>query len=129
MTLRFVGSNGSEHAAIAEAPAREGIFTPSPSLPDAGVYHLSMTLESPRGVTEIPVGDIGVFASSAELPHLEEAPNAGISFLKEQQWTIPFATALAAERNIARSIAANGEILPVPTAMARVSAPVEGSSV
>ena len=126
LTLRFVGSNGNEHTTIAEAPAREGIFTPAPSLPDAGVYHLSMTLESPRGVDEISVGDIGVFASSAELPHLDDAPNAGISFLKEQQWTIPFATARAAERNIAGSITANGEIFPVPTAMARVSAPVEG---
>ncbi len=126
LTLRFVGANRSEHAAVAEAPAREGIFTPAPSLADAGVYRLSMTLESPRGVNEIPVGDITVFASNAELPHLEEASNAGISFLKEQQWTIPFATARATERNIAHSIAANGEILPVPTAMARVSAPVEG---
>jgi len=125
LTLRFVGP-GSEHTTVAEAPVRDGIFTPAPSLPKEGVYRLSMTLESPRGAVEILVGDVSVFGSSADLPHVEEAPAGGISFLKEQQWVIPFATASTAEREILPSIVANGEILPVPSAMARVSAPVEG---
>jgi RND family efflux transporter MFP subunit len=85
-----------------------------------------MTLESSRGISEIPVGDLNVFGSSEELPHVEEAPTGGISFLKEQQWTIPFATAGAVEREIQSSITAIGEILPVPNAMAHVSAPAEG---
>jgi RND family efflux transporter MFP subunit len=126
LTLRFVGPDGIEHTAVAGAPARDGIFTPAPSLPKDGVYQLSMTLESPKRTAEIPVGHISVFASSAELPHVEEAPAGSISFLKEQQWVIPFATARGVEREVADSIVANGEILPVPNAMARVSAPVEG---
>ncbi|MGH9389881.1 MAG: hypothetical protein ACRD1Z_09710, partial [Vicinamibacteria bacterium] len=46
LTLRFVGPDGAEHTTVAEAPARAGIFTPAPSLPERGTYHLAMTLES-----------------------------------------------------------------------------------
>ena len=126
LTLRFVGPDRKEYRTVAETPARDGIFTPAPSLPKKGAYQLTMTLENSGGREEIPVGEIRVFGSSAELPHVEDAPAAGISFLKEQQWTIPFATAPAVEREIKRSISANGEIVPVPNAVARVTAPVEG---
>ncbi len=130
LTLRFVGPDQKEYASVAETPARDGVFTPAPSLPNEKAYQLTMTLESPRGEEEIPVGEIRVFGSSAELPHAEDAPAAGISFgitfLKEQQWTTSFATAPAIERELKRSISANGEIVPVPNAVARVTAPVEG---
>jgi RND family efflux transporter MFP subunit len=127
LTLRFVGADRKEYTSVAGAPARDGIFTPAPSLPRGGAYQLTMILESPgRGDEVIPVGDIHVFGSSAELPHEEDAPAAGISFLKEQQWVIPFATAAALEREVRRSISASGEIVPLPNAVARVSAPVEG---
>ena len=126
LTLRFVGPDRKEYTTVAETPARDGIFTPAPSLPKEGAYQLAMTLESPRGDEEIPVGEIRVFGSSAELPNMDDAPAARISFLKEQQWIIPFATAPAVERKLQRSISANGEIVPVPNAVARVTAPVEG---
>ena len=126
LTLRFMGPDQKETTSVAETPARDGIFTPAPSLPNKGAYQLAMTLESPRGEDKIPVGEIRVFGSSAELPHVEDIPAAGISFLKEQQWTTPFATAPAIERELERSISANGEIVPAPNAVARVTAPVEG---
>lgn len=126
LTLHFVGPDQNETTSVAETPARDGIFTPAPSLPNEGIYQLAMTLESPRGKEEIPVGEIHVFGSSAELPHVEDAPATSISFLKEQQWVTPFATAPAIKRELKRSISANGEIVPVPNAVARVTAPVEG---
>ena len=126
LTLRFVGPGSKDYTTVAETPARDGIFTPAPSLPNGGAYQLAMTLEGPRGKEEIPVGEIRVFRSSAELPHVEDIPATGISFLKEQQWITPFATAPAIERELRRSISANGEIVPVPNAVARVTAPVEG---
>ena len=126
LTLRFVGPDLKEYLSVAETPARDGIFTPAPSLPREGAYQLSMTLDGSRGVEEIPVGEIRVFGSSAALPHVHDAPNPGISFLKEQQWIIPFATAPAVGHEIRQSISASGEIVPVPNAVARVTAPVEG---
>ena len=126
LTLRFVGPDSKDYTTVAETPARDGIFTPAPSLPNGGAYQLAMTLEGPRGKEEISVGEIRVFGSSADLPHVEDAPATGISFLKEQQWVTPFATAAAIERELRRSLSANGEIVPVPNAVASVTAPVEG---
>ncbi len=125
LTLRFVGPDQKEYTTVAETPARDGIFTPAPSLPKEGAYQLAMTLESPRGEEDIWVGEIRVFGSSAALPDVEDVPAAG-TFLKEQQWTIRFATAPAVERELQRSLSANGEIVPVPNAVARVTASVEG---
>ena len=126
LTLRFVGPDSKDYTTVAETPARDGIFTPAPSLPNGGAYQLAMTLEGPRGKEEISVGEIRVFGSSADLPHVEDAPATGISFLKEQQWVTPFATAAAIERELRRSLSANGELVPVPNAVASVTAPVEG---
>lgn len=130
LTLRFVGPDRKEYKSVAETPARDGIFTPAPSLPSEGAYQLAMTLEGPRGEEAIPVGEIRVFGSSEELPHVDDAPapgiSFGISFLKEQQWSTPFAVAPAIELELERSISANGEIVPVPNAEAHVSAPFEG---
>ena len=89
LTLRFVGPDSKDYTTVAETPARDGIFTPAPSLPNGGAYQLAMTLEGPRGKEEISVGEIRVFGSSADLPHVEDAPATGISFLKEQQWSLP----------------------------------------
>jgi len=126
LTLEFVGPDGQVHTAVAEAPARAGVYNPAPSLPTPGMYNLTMRLESEHLSDEIFVGPIQVFAAEADLPVLPEAESVGIAFLKEQQWPIDFATAQAAARVVAPGLEVTGSLAPVPGRTAQVTAPVEG---
>ena len=127
LTLRFQGPEGREYVFTANAPVRSGIFTPSPSLPGSGTYHLSMELQSPQASDLIDIGAVRVYASEEELPRIEAAAGADpITFLKEQQWEIAFATVKAALREIPRSLPASGEIIPPAGRLAKVAAPVAG---
>jgi RND family efflux transporter MFP subunit len=129
LALHFRDAEGKEYTTVAEKPARDGIFTPAPSLPTPGSYELVMRLESPEsfgGEHEIPVGSIRVYASETELPHVPEEEATGISFLKEQQWVIPFATAAAEQGEVRRGFEAHGEVVPAAGRYAEVMAPVDG---
>jgi membrane fusion protein, heavy metal efflux system len=100
-TVRFL--SGSEVAAEArvEGVARAGIFTPEAPAPPAGTYRLTMTYEQGPSRVTFDCGEITV---ADEPPAAEPANAAALSFLKEQQWTIPFATAWAEKRSMAREI-------------------------
>lgn len=126
VTLRFTTSGGEEYLSVAESPARDGIFTPRPMLPAPGDYELTMELDSPDARTSISVGTIKAYASEDALPHAHPDEASGITFLKEQQWVIPFATAAAVKREISRAITTHGELEEAPGGIARVSAPVAG---
>lgn len=127
LTLYFAGPDGSAHTVRSDAPARAGIFTPSPTLPSAGDYRLEMVLESRGRRHEIPVGPVTVYAGEDDLPHPEEeAGDGGISFLKEQQWKVPFGVAEVERRKLPASVRANGELTAPADRLARISAPVTG---
>ena len=126
LTLFFTGPDGSAHTVRSDAPARPGIFTPAPTLPSAGDYRLEMVLESRGRRHEIPVGRVTVHTGEDELPHPEETADGGISFLKEQQWEVPFGVAEVERRSIPASVRATGELTVPDHRMARISAPVTG---
>lgn len=126
LTLRFEGPDGQVHSAVADAPARPGVYSPAPTLPQAGMYDLVVVLEGARVSDEIFVGPIQVWASATEIPRLEEEEAVGIGFLKEQQWPIDFATAPAAPRVVSSGIEVTGRILAAPGRVAEMTAPVEG---
>lgn len=127
LTLFFTGPDGSAHTVRSEAPARTGIFTPAPTLPEAGDYRLEMVLESRGRRHEIPVGEVTVHAGEDALPHPDgEAAGGGITFLKEQQWEVPFGVAEVQRRAIPASVRAGGELTAPAHRTARISAPVTG---
>jgi RND family efflux transporter MFP subunit len=127
LEIRLTGSAGDEHVFEAAAPARAGIFGPQALLPSPGLYELTLRLEARGRSFPIPVGPVEVFADEAALPHEEDAPATGsISFLKEQQWEIPFAVEEASIRQIGPSIDVAGRIDAPPDRIARISAPVSG---
>jgi len=126
LTLFFTGPEGSAHTVRSDAPARAGVFTPAPTLPAAGEYRLEMVLESRGRRQEIPVGPVTVHAAEDELPHPEEEDGDGITFLKEQQWEVPFAVAEVERRPVPASVRASGELTAPADRMARISAPVTG---
>lgn len=125
LTLRLRGPDGQADEVTAESPARPGIFTPAPALPAPGRWEVEMEIRSPQVSERIEVPPVDVYESAPPEPEEEEAA-AGISFLKEQQWVIPFATRPAVEREIARTIAASGELVAAPGRLVQIVAPVSG---
>lgn len=95
-TFRVEASAGGETASTsAGSPARPGIYTPSITFPSAGTWKLSLTFDG-HGVTDTVEWTVTVF-EPGKVPDPAEEPAGVISFLKEQQWKIPFATAVAEE--------------------------------
>ncbi len=127
LTLFFTGPRGSAHTVRADAPARPGVFTPAPTLPEAGEYRLEMMLESRGRRHEIPAGTVTVHAGEDELPHPEEsAAGDAVGFRKERQWEVPFGVSEVRRRRIPASVRASGELAAPADRRARISAPVTG---
>jgi RND family efflux transporter MFP subunit len=108
-----------------DAPSRPGIFTPQPTIPEAGTFRLFVIVESPRLQDTLEVGEVSVHESVEAVP-TPPSTTAEISYLKEQQWKTAFGIAAVKERTIQRSIEASGTIEPVAGQFAKVSAPVSG---
>lgn len=77
---------------------RPGIFTPEGTAPAAGRYLLEMAYEHGGASATFDCGEVEV---SDQPPKTEDETPAGeITFLKETQWQIPFATARAEVREL-----------------------------
>lgn len=126
LTLEFEGPDGQTHRTVSDAPSRPGHYDPAPTLPEAGMYDLVMTLEGPQVDDEIFVGPVRVYPSAEALPFLPPAEDVGIAFLKEQQWPIEFATVPADVRPVASGIEAPGQLLGAPGSIVEITAPVDG---
>ena len=123
--VRLAGAR-EETFAVA-APGRPGIFGVDVTPSRAGRYRLSVVLDAPGLADRHDLGEVAVAASPAA-PGAEaaEADGGSIPFLKEQQWTLDFATAPAARRRIAESLVIAAEITPRTGGRADVTTPVAG---
>lgn len=126
LTLAFRGPNEQVFTTTSPGPARPGIYTPAPVLPEEGTYELIIDIDSPRLADRIRTGEIQVYATEEDVPPSEETGGGGITFLKEQQWPIDFGVARAEEQEIPYTIEVSGEIVPAAGRVAEVSAPVSG---
>jgi membrane fusion protein, heavy metal efflux system len=128
ITLRFVPKGGGTPVVVTQdAPRSPGIYGPSPEFKQPGVYDLTILVDSPQARDSITVPGLTVYASAAEAPKEQGGGDAGIAFLKEQQWKTPgFATAFAATGSVAATVDATGEIVPAAGRYAEVSAPISG---
>jgi membrane fusion protein, heavy metal efflux system len=75
----------------------------------------------------IRVHGIPVYSSSDEVPHThdEEDPNL-VTFLKEQQWAVPFGVERVGRQTLSRTLVAHGETHPAAQNQSLVSAPLAG---
>lgn len=128
ITLRFEPKGGGDPLVVTqEAPRSPGIYGPAPEFTRPGTYDLTITVESPQARDVIRVPDLRVYAGSDDAPKEQGGEDAGIGFLKEQQWKTPgFATAFATTGRVAQSFSATGQIVPAGGRLARLSAPVAG---
>ena len=127
LTLLLRGPGGAREEIVVPGPDRPGVYTATPALPATGTWRADMTLAAGGAEHAIPVGQLQVFESGDALPHdVEEPPPGLITLLKEQQWSMPFAVALAGERRIPRTIPVAGEIVAPGGGLAHVSTLVAG---
>ncbi len=125
--LVFTGPGAKTHEIEAMQILREGIFAPSVSLPEPGDYRFQLFYTDDGVYETFEVADFVVYQTADAIPVEPEEEHAEeIGFLKEQQWKVPFATAVAEVREVKRTAWAIGEVLPSPRAYAEIVAPVDG---
>lgn len=127
LTVRFRRDGVEAETFTVDAPLRDGIFLLDPVIQRAGTYVVELSLESDQVNSRHIVSDVLVHGSEEDALAFALAEEvSGVSFLKEQQWVIPFAVHPAAEHPVQSTIVAPGEIVPPDGSLVRVSAPVEG---
>jgi cobalt-zinc-cadmium efflux system membrane fusion protein len=112
-----------------DAPSRPGIFGVDVKPTRAGTRQLVIVLRSKGVNDEHQVGDVTVFpdAKAAQAANGgKEGGAGGISFLKEQQWSLDFGTAVVREQALRESIRVPARIDPRPDGAAGVVAPISG---
>ena len=111
-------------------PLRPGAFRVEGKLPPAGQYRWALLVSAPGLSDRHDLGTTAVFADeAAAIADAEKQPEkeaAAIAYLKEQQWTNPFSTAVVREGDVRASIRVPAAIEPVTGGEAIVAAPADG---
>jgi len=112
-----------------------GILKSEFSLPE-GLYEATYRVASTQGNFEVEAGSLHV--SSKSHAHEEDPENEahdhaeenhaspGLTFLKEQQWKVDFATVFATEGQTFESIKAYGQVLPKAGNEMIITSPLDG---
>jgi len=129
--VEFMPESGRQPTAlVGPKPARPGAFRVEGAPPAAGRYRWALILEAPGLTDRHDLGAVTVFADghTAEADaarHPSDDP-AAIAYLKEQQWTNEFATALVQETELRTTVRVPALLDPLPGGEAIVAAPAPG---
>ncbi len=128
MVLQLRGADGQVESFSAQGPSRPGIFGVDVKPSRGGRRDLTIIWKSTTLSDTHNVGPVDVFADAAAAAAAApaEAEGEAISFLKEQQWTLDFATAVVQEKPLRLSLRVPGEIASAPGGDAEVLAPIDG---
>jgi len=127
VVVELRSSEGKVESFSTNAPSRPGIFGLDVKPAKAGLGTLVISFESPtlRDIHE--VGAVEVFSNLEEAARSAEGEAIeAIRFLKEQQWTLDFATAVLGEHTLRESLRVPAEVRPRTGGEAEVIAPVAG---
>ncbi len=126
LEIRFLSGESVAQSFMIEGVARDGIFLLDPVVAAPGRYRAELVLESPQARSLHVLADVEVFSSESEAPLAEEGGEAGIAFLKEQQWLIPWSVIPADTGSVRAAISVPGEVIAPDGALVQVGAPVAG---
>lgn len=123
--LRY--TDGKTESFSTQAPSKAGIFGVTVKPSQAGTATVEVRLISPaltdaHKLMKVPVLDSLAAAPTADEPETEET----ISFLKEQQWAMDFATGLAYTGGVRENITVPAEVSPRSGGQVDVTAPLPG---
>ena len=124
--FKLRSNNGTEVSVTETDVQIPGIYGPDLTFEQAGRYDLTIEIYGMVNDT-LQVRGIPVYNSAGDIPATtaEEDPNL-ITFLKEQQWNIPFGTAEVGRQTLTRTVEAHGEIMSAQNSSAVVTAPFPG---
>ncbi len=130
VTVVLSGGEAPEERFAVSKPTVPGIFRPVARPQHGGLRELSLLLESDALTDTHALGELTVFLDADAAAHAaspnEAVAGAGISFLKEQQWPIDFATAEVAERALRPSLSVSGTVRARADGEVHVTAPRSG---
>lgn len=113
-----------------EAPVVPGIYRPVLKPEQPGAYRLVFRRfhhETQELLDTIEAGDIVVtMAEEKSAPTEERAEEQGVTFLKEQQWRIAFATEEVTPRELLATLTLHAEVKPAAGGEAHITAPLGG---
>ncbi len=110
-----------------EGPSRPGIFAVDFQPKHTGTYTLVVRLDSATLADVHELGQVTVYRDAAQAAGAPGQPeDQDISFLKEQQWTMDFATEEVKERVLRESITVPAEVHPRPGGEVEVISPIAG---
>jgi membrane fusion protein, heavy metal efflux system len=126
--VQLRGADGQVETFSVNGPSRPGIFGVDVKPTRAGKRDLIISWRSPSVSDTHAVGPVDVYADAAAAAAAapSEPESEAISFLKEQQWTLDFATAVVQEKPIRASLRVPGELVAAPGGEADVLAPFDG---
>jgi RND family efflux transporter MFP subunit len=127
--VRLEGGSAQADVFRVDAPSRPGIFGVDVKPTSAGKRELVIVLRSSGLNDEHRVGQVDVHpnADTARSRGSAAGPETpGISFLKEQQWSLDFGTALVKQQAVRESIRVPARIEARPGGAADVVAPIDG---
>ena len=110
-----------------EAPSRPGIFSVDVQPRSPGNYSMAVQLSSADLQDLHALGTLTVYGNAGEAAAAShEEKGETISFLKEQQWSMEFATETVQEKTLRESLRVPGEVRPRAGGEAEVTAPIAG---
>jgi membrane fusion protein, heavy metal efflux system len=130
VTIVLRAPSGQEQAFRTDKAKRDGIFPVEIKPASEGEFDLLFRVQSPTGEEEIPAGRVRVGAAGKPGGSLHDPPEAApdsVSFLKEQQWRTPFATAWVEEGSVHDSVSGPARVRPVAGGEAVLTAPADAT--
>lgn len=109
-----------------DAPAFEGIFKPVAIPTQSGDAKLSIAIKLGNINVTHELGTFKVYESAAQIPLSKEEEDESISYLKEQQWKVEFATQTVKKRLLRESVSTFAKIEVPANNEYLLSAPVSG---
>ena len=125
--VELVYQAGPAAAFAADAPSHPGIFGIDVHPPSPGRASLSIRVEASNPEDRHDLGVFDVAPAGATLPlDTGKGGNEDITFLKEQQWSLDFATEVVRKRSMRDSLTVPAKIQPRSGGRIVVTAPITG---
>jgi len=106
--------------------SRPGIFGADIRVDEPGDYSMIVAIRTPTLEDEHRLGTVTVHPADAVLEPEDDAGDEEITFLKEQQWALEFATEAVVTRALRKSLAVPAKIHARTGGRALITAPVSG---
>jgi RND family efflux transporter MFP subunit len=125
-TVVLSGGGGPEETFAAPISDTPGIFRPVATPKHAGQRVVSLKLDSGELHTVHQLGSYSVYADASQVPEEPEEDDGGISFLKEQQWKMPFVVQEVQRHALHPGVRVFGRVQARPDGQAVVTSPSHG---